>query len=187
MSDPANAATLRDTVVFRDAVADDCAAVADIYAHYVADGAVTFDLVPLTDEQWRGKLAAITADGWPFIVAADAAGRVIGFAYVSEFRSKPAYRWAVEDTIYLHPDTTGRGIGPRLFAELLTRAEAAGARRIVAVIADVPETAGSIALHTRFGFADAGRWRSIGFKHGRWLDTVTLILPLGGDAPPVED
>ncbi|MFI6789126.1 GNAT family N-acetyltransferase [Nonomuraea sp. NPDC050383] len=154
----------------------DLPAVAGIYAHYVDRTVATFDETPPGVEDWRGKAAAITGAGLPFLVTEED-GEVTGFAYAGPFRPKPAYRHTVEDTIYLAPGATGRGLGRLLLGELIERAARARARQMVAVIADSGDPA-SLRLHTSFGFEQAGRLRSVGFKHDRWIDTILLQLTL---------
>jgi phosphinothricin acetyltransferase len=163
-------------LVLRPAEPHDAARISGIHRPYVLDTVITFDTEPLPAEGWRDKLAAIRADGWPFLVA-ELAGRVVGFAYVSAYRPKAAYRHTVEDTIYLDGTVTGRGLGGRLLTALLDAAAAAGARQVIAVVAD-PGAEPSIRLHTRLGFVDAGRLRAVGWKFGRPVDTVQLQLDL---------
>ena len=105
-------------------------------------------------------------------------GTVCGYAYASPWRPRPAYRYTVEDTVYISPDRTGRGLGRALLAGLLTGCEQAGARQVIAVIADTGSDA-SVALHRRFGFEQAGRLRAVGRKHGRWIDTILMQRELG--------
>ncbi|WP_433518050.1 N-acetyltransferase family protein [Nonomuraea sp. CA-143628] len=165
----------------------DLPAVAEIYAHYVTESVATFDETPLDIEAWRLKAAAIAEAGLPFLVAKEEDvkeedvkekdGRVLGFAYCGRYRPKPAYRHTVEDTIYLSPGATGRGLGRLLLGELIARAGETGARQMIAVIADGGDVA-SLKLHAAFGFAEAGRLKSVGFKHGRWIDTILYQLEL---------
>lgn len=160
----------------RPATPDDASALAAIYAHYVEHSVATFDLEAPDEAFWTAKLADLTAAGWPFLVAEDD-GAVAGFAYVAPWRVKPAYRQTVEDTIYLAPGRTGRGIGRALMGALLEAARAAGVRQVIAVVADGGDPS-SVRLHEAFGFVEAGRLRGVGFKHGRWLDTVLLQADL---------
>jgi L-amino acid N-acyltransferase YncA len=160
----------------RPATPDDAAAIAAIYAHYVEHSVATFDVAAPDPAWWTAKIADLQAAGWPFLVAEDD-GEPAGFAYVAPWRVKPAYRQTVEDTIYLAPGRTGRGIGRALMGELLDRARAAGARQVIAVVADGGDPS-SVALHGAFGFAEVGRLRAVGFKHGRWLDTILLQADL---------
>ncbi|MGC5167627.1 GNAT family N-acetyltransferase [Luteimicrobium sp. DT211] len=176
----------------RPATPDDLAAVARIYAHYVEHTLATFDTEPPTLQAWRDKHAALVDAGWPFLVATgplpgadEPAGepeRVLGFAYTSPYRPKAAYRHTVEETIYLDPAATGRGLGGPLLDAVLDAARDAGAREVIAVIADaadpddpagtLPRTASAV-LHERHGFRVAGRLEDVGRKHGRWV-AVTL-------------
>ncbi|MGW2153851.1 N-acetyltransferase family protein [Nonomuraea sp. NPDC001699] len=160
----------------RDLNEDDVPAVAAIYAHYVTGGVATFDEVPPEAGEWRARAAALTAAGLPFLVAEDD-GVVTGYAYLGQYRPKPAYRHSLEVSIYLAPGSTGRGLGRLLLGELIRRAPATGARCLIAVIADGGDPA-SLRLHAAFGFEDVGRLRNVGFKHGRWIDTVLLQLDL---------
>ncbi|MGW7480370.1 N-acetyltransferase family protein [Nonomuraea muscovyensis] len=150
----------------------DLPGVAQIYAHYVETSVATFDETPPGVEEWRAKRAVIAGAGLPFLLVEDD-GEVAGFAYAGPYRPKPAYRHTVEDTLYLAPGATGRGLGRVLLGEVIDRAARAGARQMVAVVADSGDPA-SLRLHTSFGFGEVGRLRSVGFKHGRWIDTVLL-------------
>jgi phosphinothricin acetyltransferase len=148
--------------------------VADIFAHYVWNTAVTFEETPPTVADWRRRLGELAGLGLPFLVAR-AGGEVAGYAYAGPWRRKPAYRHTVEDSVYLAPDRTGQGLGRRLLGELLSRCGQAGARQVVAVIAEAgADSEASIALHCSFGFAHAGRLVGVGRKHGRWIDTVLM-------------
>ena len=161
----------------RAAVPADAELVAAIFAHYVTTSVATFEEVAPTAGQWRQRLADRDAQSLPFLVA-EADGSVCGYAYASPWRPKPAYRHTVEDTVYVSPARTGRGIGSALLAALLPGCERAGARQVIAVIADTGSNA-SIALHRRFGFAQAGRLSAVGCKHGRWIDTILMQRQLG--------
>ena len=161
----------------RDAAPADVPHCRAIYNHYVENSTVTFDETPMTLAQMRAKLAKAEQRGWPWLVAVSPGGEILGFAYVSAYRDKSAYRFTVEDSIYLGPAATGRGIGKALLGEIIERSRAAGLKEIVAVIADQGAEA-SIALHERFGFKEIGRMGRVGFKFGRWLGTVYLQLSL---------
>ncbi|WP_082141464.1 GNAT family N-acetyltransferase [Cellulosimicrobium funkei] len=176
-------AAAHPTVTVRPATADDLARVAEIAAPFVRDTCVTFEEELWDVPAWQRKLDDVTARGLPFLVAeVDGTTRpdgtsdpvVAGYAYASAWRPKPAYRHTAEDTIYLDPAFAGRGIGTALLAALLEACTAAGVRQVMSVVADVPEAAGSLPLHRRFGFAEAGRLTAVGFKHGRWVDTILL-------------
>jgi L-amino acid N-acyltransferase YncA len=161
-----------ETLVIRPAGADDMPAVAAIFARYVLDTLITFELQPPSIEDWHEKQRDLETLGWPFLVAI-VDEELIGYAYVTPWRSKPAYRHTVENTIYLGPEHTGHGYGRNLLEELLSRARDADARQVIAVIADTGSPA-SVALHRRVGFDDAGRLRDVGYKHGQWVDTVLM-------------
>jgi L-amino acid N-acyltransferase YncA len=161
----------------RAAVPADVEQVAAIYAHYVRTSVATFEEVPPAAADWRRRLDDLAGRDLPFLVAA--AGAVVGgYAYAAPWRPKPAYRYTVEDTVYVSPGYTGRGLGGALLGALLAGCERTGARQVIAVIADTGSEA-SIALHRRFGFAEAGRLRGVGRKHGRWIDTVLMQRDLG--------
>ena len=163
--------------VVRAAVPADLEQVAAIYAHYVTTSVATFEEVPPTVEDWRRRLDDLAHRNLPFLVTeADAA--VCGYAYAGPWRPKPAYRYTVEDTVYLSPAHTGRGLGGALLGPLLAACADAGARQVIAVIADTGSDA-SVALHRRFGFEQAGRLRAVGHKHGRWIDTILMQRELG--------
>ncbi|MFC5754205.1 GNAT family N-acetyltransferase [Actinomadura rugatobispora] len=170
--------TLPETGI-RPALPADLEAVAEIFAHYVLHSTVTFEQTPPTVARWRERLAALDAKGLPFLVA-DAGGEVAGYAYAGPWRPKPAYRHTVEDSIYLAPARTGQGLGGALLGALLAGCAQAGARQVIAVIADTGSGT-SAALHGRHGFVHAGRLTGVGYKHGRWIDTILMqrALPSG--------
>ncbi|NUP35315.1 MAG: N-acetyltransferase [Streptomycetaceae bacterium] len=159
-----------ESVRIRPVHYDDLEAVTAIYAHYVANSVATFDEVAPGVDMWAAKADDLGARGLPFLVAEDD-WQVVGFAYAGPWRPKPAYRHTVEDTIYLSPDHTGKGIGRTLLSTLLPLCADAGIRRVLAVIADGDDDS-SVRLHKSFGFTEAGRLTEVGFKFGRWLDTV---------------
>ena len=163
--------------VIRPYTDDDAPAVSRIYAHFVEHSVATFDLEAPGPADWRAKVTGITSAGWPFLVAVEGPD-VVGFGYVSPWRARPAYAATVEDTLYLAPGRTGRGLGRALLTAVLDRAAAAGAQQSIAVIADSGDPA-SQALHSALGFVEAGRLRRVGFKHGRWLDVVLMQASLG--------
>jgi L-amino acid N-acyltransferase YncA len=165
--------------VVRAAVAADAEQVAAIFAHYVATSVATFEEVAPAAADWQRRLDDLAVLNLPFLVAeADGDGAICGFAYASPWRPKPAYRHTVEDTVYLSPGCGGRGIGTCLLSGLLAGCAAAGARQVIAVIADTGSDA-SAALHRRLGFTDVGKLSSVGRKHGRWVDTVLMQKDLG--------
>ncbi|UED83836.1 GNAT family N-acetyltransferase [Streptomyces profundus] len=173
--------------VLRPATPDDLPAVAEIYAHYVAHTVATFDEQPPALDAWRIRLADAGERGLPFLVAetvaetaGEIAGEIAGYAYAGPWRPKPAYRHTVEDSVYLAPGRTGNGLGGLLLAALITGATEAGARQMVAVIADGGGRT-SVGLHRRLGFAEVGRLVGVGHKHGRWVDTLLMQRPLAVD------
>ena len=155
----------------REAREDDAEAVATIYAHHVLHGTASYDLEPPPADFHRGKIGRIRASGWPFIVA-EVDRRVAGYAYVTQFRDRAAYRFTAEDSIYVHPDLMGRGIGRQLLKALLGRSADCGFRTIIAVIGGAEPA--SIALHKALGFEEVGHLRAVGWKHERWLDSVYM-------------
>lgn len=159
----------------------DLPAIQAIYAHAVLHGTGTFETeVPDVAEMSRRR-EEVLGRGLPWLVA-EREGRLLGYAYANYFRPRLAYRFCLEDSIYLHPDSQGQGLGRLLLAELIGRCEALGARQMLAVIGDA-ENLGSIGLHRALGFADTGVLKSAGWKFGRWLDVVLMQRQLGlGDA-----
>ncbi|MGE3192141.1 MAG: N-acetyltransferase family protein [Microbacteriaceae bacterium] len=157
----------------RDATAGDIPHMREIYNHYVLNSTVTFDEKPVTLAEMRKKFAVVEKLGYPWLVAVSGTGQVLGYAYVTPWKTKAAYRFTVENSIYLGPASTGKGIGRALMGELLARAKAAGIKEVVAVIADKGAEA-SIALHAEFGFTEIGHMGRVGFKFGRWLGTVLM-------------
>lgn len=172
--------------VIEPATSADAPAVTAIYAHHVAHGTATYDLEPRSTEATAALIAEHHAKGWPFLVARSEDGIVAGYAYASQFRDRPAYAWACEDSIYIDPAHQGRGVGRGLLDALLAAAEAAGFRTMIAVIGGAEPA--SIALHARCGFAHAGQLGASGWKQDRWLDTVFMQRALGEGAasPPPE-
>ncbi|MFN3304440.1 MAG: GNAT family N-acetyltransferase [Roseateles sp.] len=159
----------------------DLPAIQAIYAQAVLEGTGTFETeVPAVDEMARRR-AEVLGRGLPWLVA-ERGGKVLGYAYANYFRPRLAYRFCVEDSIYLAPAAQGQGVGRLLLAELIARCEAAGARQMLAVIGDAAN-AGSIGVHTALGFQHTGVLKSAGWKFGRWLDVVLMQRPLGlGDS-----
>ena len=164
----------------RDARDADLAAVQAIYAHHVLRGLATFEEVPPSVDELAGRRAAVLALGLPYLVA-EAEGRVVGYCYATSYRPRPAYRYTIEDSVYVADGHAGRGIGVALLAALIRRCEAGAWRQMIAIIGDSGNT-GSIALHRRFGFHHVGTLAAVGFKHGRWVDTVVMQRALGPGA-----
>jgi L-amino acid N-acyltransferase YncA len=171
-------------VQLRAAATGDAPAIAAIYGAHVASGTGSFELAPPDVPEMQRRLVATTAEGYPWIVACDGAA-VVGYAYAAAYRPRPAYRYTVEDSVYLAPVAQRRGIGRALLDRLVEICTARGDRQMIAVIGDAANTA-SIALHARAGFVDAGRIRDVGRKFDRWLDVVLMqraLGPGGGSAP----
>lgn len=165
-------------MIIRYATIEDAEAMAAIYAHHVLHGTASYDVVPPPPDHFRAKIEAVTAAGWPYLVA-EGGGTVAGYAYATQFRDRAAYRFTAEDSIYVRPDAMGQGIGGTLLDALIERSAACGFRTIIAVIGGAEP--GSIAIHASRGFREVGRLRAVGRKHGRWLDSVYMQLEL---APP---
>ncbi|TXK17231.1 GNAT family N-acetyltransferase [Homoserinibacter sp. GY 40078] len=157
----------------RDAEAADLPHIREIYNHYVANSTVTFDEDPQTLAEVRSKFRHAQKLGYPWIVAVSPSGQILGYANVSPWKQKAAYRYTVENSIYLRAAATGKGLGTALMAELLSRSKAAGIKEVIAVIADKGADA-SIRMHESFGFTRIGHMGKVGFKFGRWLGTVLM-------------
>lgn len=165
---------------------EDLDAIARIYGHHVLTGTGTFETIPPTAVEMATRRADVLGKGLPWLVAEDA-GQVIGFAYGNWFKPRPAYRFSVEDSIYLAPEAAGKGLGRALLAELLATLERSGVRKVMAVIGD-SANAGSIGVHTALGFERVGVVKSCGWKFDRWLDIVLMEKSLGqGDSTPPVD
>jgi L-amino acid N-acyltransferase YncA len=169
----------------RPATAADIAAITAIYRPAVLHGTATFEIEPPDEAEMLRRYEAITGSGYPYFVA-EVDGRVLGYAYVNAYRTRPAYRFTVEDSIYIDPEAQGKGIGRVLLNSLIEASTVKRYRLMVAVIGD-SKTYGSIAVHRNAGFTFCGTIHSVGYKFGRWLDSVIMQLPLGdGDkSPPV--
>lgn len=171
--------------VLRPARPDDVPDIAAVYEHAVLHGTATYELVPPTEAEMLARFLALTGDGYPFLAAEDANGTFLGYGYGGPFRARPAYRWTVEDSIYLDPGAHGRGTGTALLSRLVELCREKGFRQMLAVIGDVGNR-GSIRVHEKAGFRPVGVMEASGFKFGRWIDTVLMQLPLGegsGSAP----
>ena len=164
----------------RDVLDADLAAITRIYAHHVLNGTGSFEIEPPDEAEMRRRHALVTQAGWPYLVA-EHEGRIIGYAYANQYRPRPAYRYCVEDSVYVDAELQRSGAGRALVAELVARCEAIGARQMIAVIGDSANI-GSIGLHQALGFEVAGVLRNTGWKFGRWLDTVYMQRALGQGA-----
>ena len=171
------------TVLIRDSAPADLPAIKAIYAYHVQHGTASFELEPPSIEDMRQRRTAVLEKEMPHLVA-EVAGEIVGYAYVTPYRPRAAYRHTVEDSVYVKAGRSGQGIGGRLLAELIARCTAAGWRQMLAVVGD-SRNAASLALHASQGFHPVGTLRSVGHKHGEWRDTVLMQRALGeGDATP---
>ncbi|HEV7266796.1 MAG TPA: GNAT family N-acetyltransferase [Falsiroseomonas sp.] len=172
-------------LTLRDSRADDIAAIAAIYGHWVATGLASFELEPPDAEEMAKRRAAILSAGFPHIVAEGEGGGVLGYAYASAWRPRPAYRFACENSVYVGKDAGRGGIGRALLEALIARCTAQGLRLMVAVIGD-SANAPSIGLHRACGFSMVGTLPAVGWKFDRWVDSVLMTRPLGEGAttPP---
>jgi len=177
----ARAAPKPGSPVVRDSESADLSAIAGIYAHHVIHGFGSFEEVPPAAEELAKRRAEILAKGLPYLVATDAAGTILGYAYASAYRTRSAYRFTIEDSIYVAPDAARRGIGRLLLEALIERCTKLGYRQMIAVIGDSGND-GSIGLHRSLGFARAALLPTIGFKRGRWIDCVMMQRALGPGA-----
>lgn len=170
-------------IVVRGAVAADLPGITAIYAHHVRQGLASFEYEPPGEAEMRDRYEAVKARGLPYL-SCEIGGALAGFAYASAYRPRPAYRCTLEDSLYVDPEFARRGAGGALLSALIERCEAIGCRQLVAVIGDSGNAA-SIDLHAALGFERAGTLRSVGCKHGRWVDSVLMQRPIGpGDASP---
>ena len=165
------------TPVIRPATAADLPFVTDIYEHAVRFGTATFELDPPDLTEMTRRFRALSDGGFPYFVA-EVDGQVIGYAYAGPYRPRPAYRFTVENSVYLQPSIHRRGIGLQLMQRLIAECVRRGYRQMIAVIGD-SANAGSIGVHTKCGFQMIGTHPNVGLKFGRWLDTVMMQLPLG--------
>ena len=164
----------------RPAQPRDLAVITAIYDDAVRHGTASFELDPPDQAEMARRYESLRAGGYPYLVA-ELEGDIVGYAYAGPYRARPAYRWSVEDSIYVAPQAQRRGIGRALLAQLVAEAEAGGFRQMLAVIGDSANT-GSVELHRVAGFRLVGTFENVGFKFGRWLDTVLMQRELGRGA-----
>jgi phosphinothricin acetyltransferase len=168
-------------VQVRAALPEDIPAIHAIYSHHVLKGLASFEEEPPSAAELRRRYEQVSAKNLPYLVA-DFGGAVAGYGYCALYRARSAYRYALEDSVYVRPDAQGRGVGAALLAELIRQCEALGYRQLIAVIGDSAHAA-SIGLHASQGFLRVGTLRSVGFKFGRWVDSIIMQRALGaGDA-----
>jgi len=154
------------------------ASIASIYAHYVAESTATFETTPPTESEMLNRWRSISDANMPFLVALDSGGDVAGYAYAGPFKPRAAYAYTVENSVYLDPGQTGRGVGKLLLNTLIERCEQLGLRQMVAVIGGADNTA-SIALHNACGFEPSGSFQAAGWKFDRWIDVMFMQRALG--------
>ena len=171
----------------RDANTGDLPVICEIYRESVLTGIATYELDPPSDEDMASRFAMISGQNYPYLIAEDAKGKVLGYAYASPFRTRPAYRYLAEDSIYVAPDARGMGVGGTLLDALMSATASLGIRQMIAVIGGASPA--SIAVHERAGFKHVGRLPASGFKFGTWLDTVLMQIELGegADTVPTEE
>jgi L-amino acid N-acyltransferase YncA len=167
-------------IPIRPAGLRDLAAITRIYEHAVRHGTASFEIEPPDEKEMTRRYEALRAGKYPYLVA-EIGGAIAGFAYAGPYRARPAYHWSLEDSIYIAPQSQRRGIGRGLLARLIADAEAGGFRQMIAVIGD-SANAGSIELHRALGFRMVGNFENVGFKFGRWLDSVLMQRALGKGA-----
>lgn len=174
------------SLFLRPATQADIPAITRIYAHAVEHGTASFELTPPNKTEMARRMAELLDNGYPYL-AAEADGELAGYAYAGPYRARPAYRLTVENSVYVAARSHRRGIGRALLKALIEAAEAGGFRQMIAVIGDSEQTA-SIALHAAAGFYVVGTLPHVGFKFGRWLDSVLMQRPLGAGstAPPAD-
>lgn len=164
-------------LTIRDAADEDMPAIRDIYAWHVINGIASFETEPPDLADMLARRASVLAKGLPWLVAKHDR-EVVGYCYLGFYRPRHAYRFTVEDSVYVHPDRAGHGIGYHLLAEAIARAERDGFRQMLAIIGN-SENHASIRLHEKLGFSLTGTMTAVGFKHGRWVDTLLMQRPLG--------
>ena len=164
-------------IPIRPAEPPDLAAITRIYEHAVRHGTASFEIEPPSEREMAQRYEALRVGAYPYLVA-ELDREIVGYAYTAPYRARPAYRWSVEDSIYIAPAMQRRGIGRALLERLIAEAEAGGFRQMIAVIGDSANV-GSIELHRAAGFRMVGTFDNVGFKFGRWLDSVLMQRPLG--------
>jgi len=171
------------SISIRPAGPSDIPAITRIYADAVRHGTASFEIEPPDEAEMARRMVALLTKSYPYLVA-EGEDAVAGYAYAGPYRDRRAYDWCIEDTVYVAPEFHRQGIGRLLLTRLVTEAEALGYRQMIGVIGDSANTA-SVAVHAAVGFRLIGTFKSIGFKHGRWLDTVLMQRALGnGDSSP---
>jgi L-amino acid N-acyltransferase YncA len=178
---------MTDTIPIGPANIDDAAAIAEIYAHYVANSTATFEIEAPDSAQMAQRIGKVLADGYPWLVARGPGGRVLGYAYAAQFGAREGYRFSCETSIYVRADALGKGLGTALLGELVSACEAIGQRQAFAIIAGTEPA--SVVLHARLGYRPCGTLENAGRKHGQWIDVFYMQRPLGdgGAWPPASE
>ncbi|KAL2257913.1 hypothetical protein VTK26DRAFT_8984 [Humicola hyalothermophila] len=173
-------------ITIRNIRDEDIPAITKIYNDIVANTTATYEVDPLNPSTMNDRLSAVKAAGFPCLVATSKVPEILGYAYASAFRPRPAYRFSVEHSIYVAPNARGRGVGRRLMQALIKECERLGFRQMIAVIGDGGPSSSSVLFHQKIGFKISGTLEGSGYKFGRWLDTVFMQLAIGGGAgsPP---
>jgi phosphinothricin acetyltransferase len=166
------------TINIRPARSSDIPAITRIYAHAVEHGTASFELVPPDEAEMARRMEHLLGNDFPYL-AAENGSTLCGYAYAGPYRERPAYRWTLEDSVYIAHEMHRRGVGRALLAALIEASEAGGFRQMIAVIGDSTRQASSIGLHEALGFRHVGILHDVGFKHARWLDTVFMQKTLG--------
>ena len=169
------------SLVIRPAALADIPAIARIYAHAVVHGTASFELEPPDEAEMARRMRDLTGKGFPYL-AAEAGGELAGYAYAGPYRTRPAYRLAVEDSVYIAPHSHRRGVGRALLAALIEACTERGFRQMIAVIGDSPRQANSVGLHKALGFHHVGILEDVGFKHDHWCDSLLMQRALGSGA-----
>jgi L-amino acid N-acyltransferase YncA len=181
LSGPSAAAQLRFSkqmsLAIRDAATQDIPAITAIYRESVVNGTASYEIEAPDEAEMAARFGNIVGSGYPYLAAVNERNELLGYAYAGAFRTRPAYRWLVEDSIYLAPEARGRGVGKALLASLLDQATLLGFRQMIAVIGGAHPA--SVALHAAAGFSQIGLLTGAGYKHGRWLDTMLMQKSLG--------
>ena len=168
------------TIPIRPATAADIPAITAIYAHAVLHGTASFEIEAPDETEMARRQAVLLAGGYPYLVAENGS-HIAGYAYAGPYRARPAYRWSVEDSVYVDPNSHRRGVGRALLERLIAEATQRGFRQMIAVIGDSAQTS-SIDLHRTLGFRTIGTIENVGYKFNRWLDTVLMQRDLGPGA-----
>jgi phosphinothricin acetyltransferase len=171
--------------LIRPATPSDIPSITRVYDQAVREGTASFEILPPDEAEMARRFESLQAGDYPYLIA-DIAGTVVGYAYAGPYRARPAYRWTVENSVYVDVTAHRRGLGRALLDRLIAESEARGFRQMIAVIGD-SANASSIKLHRAAGFRMVGTFDNVGFKFGRWLDSVLMQRPLGDgakSAPP---